>query len=512
MTNLISSTERIESSVMRRREFIKLVGASAGLGVWNLAAFAEVRSPRPNIVIIIADDMGWDDCGAYGHPTIRTPNIDRLAAEGMRFTNAFLTVSSCSPSRASIITGRYPHNTNAEQLHWPLPGEQQTFVELLKKAGYWTASVGKWHLGDEVKDRFNYVREADVSGFQLPTSTGGAKGVMVAKEKSGCEHWVSTLRNRPKNKPFFLWLAALDPHRDYEPEIIENPHKRKDVRVPPYLPDVPEVRDELALYYDEITRLDSYIGEVLKEIKRQDVEEDTFVLFISDNGRPFPRDKTTLYDGGIKTPWIVRWPRQVRAASICKQLVSSIDIAPAVLELAGVDVPDNIEGHSFIPLLKNPRAKIRDYIYAEDHWHDYEDLTRAVRSRRYKYIRNDYPDLPATPPADVGRSSTFRAMQHLRARGKLNENQMACFVKPRPSEELYDVINDPHELHNLSENPRYLNVLRKFRQVLSDWSQRTNFRIPSSRTPDEFDRETGEPLPNRIRPRPSKKDFQEGRF
>ena len=493
---------------MRRREFIQLIGVATGSALWNSVGIAEAQRSRPNIVLIIADDMGWDDCGAYGHPTIRTPNIDRLAAEGMRFTNAFLTASSCSPSRASIITSRYPHNTDAEQLHWPLPAEQQTFVELLKRAGYWTAAAGKWHLGDAVKDRFHTIREADVSGFQLPDGADKTKHTMVAKEKSGCEHWISTLRRRPKDKPFFLWLAALDPHRDYEPGIIENPHKPRDVRVPPYLPDVPQVREELALYYDEITRLDTYIGEVLKEIEKQGIEEDTFVLFFSDNGRPFPRDKTTLYDGGIKTPWIVRWPRCVRAGSFCVQLISSVDIAPTILALAGIDIPLNFQGHSFMPLLTNPTAKIRDYIYAEDHWHDYEDLGRAVRSEQYKYIRNDYPDLAATPPADVGRSQTFKAIQRLRAQGKLNKNQMSCFIKPRPVEELYDVINDPHELHNLSDNPRYVHVLKELRQVLRDWSKRTNYRIPMVRTPDEFDRETGEPLPNRIRPRPSKKDFQ----
>ena len=494
--------------MMRRREFMKLAGMAAGSALWNFPVLAATQRPRPNFVLIIADDMNWDDCGAYVHPTIRTPNIDRLATEGMRFTNAFLTASSCSPSRASIITGRYPHNTDAEQLHWPLPAGKKTFVELLKETGYWTAAAGKWHLGDAVKDRFHHIREADVSGFQLPAGTNKTKGAMVAKEKSGCEHWVSTLRSRPKDKPFFLWLAALDPHRDYEPGIIPNPHKPIDVRVPPYLPDVQEVREELALYYDEIVRLDSYIGDVLKEIKAQGIEKDTFVLFFSDNGRPFPRDKTTLYDGGIKTPWIVRWPRRVRAASICTQLVSSVDIAPTILSVAGIDIPSNSQGYSFAPLLTDPRTKIRDYVFAEDHWHDYEDLGRAVRSKQYKYIRNDYPDLPATPPADVGRSQTFRAMQRLRALGKLTRNQMGCFVKPRPAEELYDVVNDPHELHNLSDSPNYVNVLREFREALRNWSERTNYRIPTARTPDEFDRETGEPLPNRIRPRPSKEDFQ----
>jgi arylsulfatase A-like enzyme len=185
-----------------------------------------------------------------------------------------------------------------------------------------------------------------------------------------------------------------------------------------------------------------------------------------------------------------------------------VDIAPTVLALAGLETPSCFQGRDFSPLLTNPKSKIRDYVYAEDRWHDYEDLGRAVRSLRYKYIRNDYPDLPATPPADVGRSLTFTAMRRLRAQGKLNENQMACFVKPRPTEELYDTINDPHELRNLADNPRHAGTLTEHRRALEEWSKRTAFEIPGRRTPDEFDRETGKPLPNRIRPRPSKKDFQ----
>ena len=136
---------------------------------------------RPNIVLIIADDMAWDDLGCAGNPSVRTPNIDRLAKNGMRFTNAFLTISSCSPSRASIITSTYPHQTDAEQLHWPLPANRLTFVELLKASGYWTVAAGKWHLGNYVKDRFNEVREADVSGFQLPTGKAAKEGKTQSK-------------------------------------------------------------------------------------------------------------------------------------------------------------------------------------------------------------------------------------------------------------------------------------------------------------------------------------------
>jgi N-sulfoglucosamine sulfohydrolase len=195
-----------------------LVGL-AGLATSACAADA----PPPNVVLIIADDMAWDDCGAYGNPKVRTPHIDRLAREGMRFDRAFVTASSCSPSRSSILTGRYPHNTEAEELHWPLPPEQVTFVEKLKASGYWTAAAGKWHLGNAIKDRFHVVREAGASGFQLGTGKNvqarmSAEGSGAAQ--SGCDQWVPALRDRPRDKPFFLWLAALDPHRDYQPGTI----------------------------------------------------------------------------------------------------------------------------------------------------------------------------------------------------------------------------------------------------------------------------------------------------
>ena len=165
------------------------------------------QEDRPNVVLIIADDMGRHDCGAYGNLKVKTPHIDRLAREGMRFDRAFVTASSCSPSRSSMITGRYPHNTGAEELHSPLPREQVTFVEKLRAAGYWTAQAGKWHLGELAKARFEVIREANVR-----RATGGDSGAV----QSGCDQWVPVLRDRPKGKRFFLWLAAIDPHRDYE--------------------------------------------------------------------------------------------------------------------------------------------------------------------------------------------------------------------------------------------------------------------------------------------------------
>ena len=457
--------------------------------------------PKPNFVLIIADDMAWDDSGAYGHPNIQTPNIDKLAKQGIKFNQAFITASSCSPSRASIITGLYPHNTDAEQLHWPIPPDKTTFIEKLKEAGYWTAQAGKWHMGDYIKERFNLVNDAGTEGFQLSSS---GKEAPPRGDGSGCEHWLPTLRERPENQPFFLWLAAFDPHRPYEDSITPKPHSIDKVLVPPYLPDNKVVRKELAWYYDEITRLDNYIGIILDELKLQGISDNTIVFFISDNGRPFPRDKTTLYDSGIRAPWILQWPGVIESGIECNNLVSSVDIAPTILQLAGLEPLPDSDGHDFSSMLLNPSLKIRDYIFAESNWHDYENYSRALRTTEFKYIRNFYSELPNTPPADVVRSLTYRNMKELRDAGKLTSAQMVCFISPRPVEELYDINADPHELNNLAENPDYEIILQNYRDQMEYIREQVDDRLPAIRTRDEFDRETGEPNQYRIRPRPSK--------
>lgn len=467
-------------------------------------------APKPNLVLIIADDMNWDDCGAYGHPAIRTPHIDRLAAEGLLFQHAYLTTNSCSPSRCSILTGQYPHNTGAEQLHWPLPAGTQTFAGQLGELGYYTAAAGKWHLGDAARSHFDRIYEASTAGFILPSSGDGEPAQMIAAQPSGCEDWVRALEERPREQPFFLWLAALDPHREYSDGALDPPHRIEDVVVPPHLPDTPEVREDLRLYYDEIGRLDGYIGQVMAELKSQGVDQNTLVLFISDNGRPFPRDKTTLYDGGIRTPWIVRWPAAIEAGQTTAALVSSVDIAATFIELAGGDIaatdaPAESGGKSFVQVLRNPARSHRTFAFAEDHWHDYEDHARCILTSRFKLIRNDYVDLPMTPPADAGRGLTWQTMLQLHQRGELPPHQQTCFRAPRPKWELYDLQHDPGELANRAEDPAYQSVRDRLQAALSQWTEETGDYIPSQRTADEFNRVTGEPDHSvRVRPRPSK--------
>jgi len=456
--------------------------AIALLGTFTVllcAPTTAVQPDRPNLIVIIADDMAWDDCGAYGHPKIRTPNIDRLAEEGLRFDHAFLTCSSCSPSRSSINTGRYPHSTGAAELHMPIPADQKLFASALRDAGYYTAACGKWHMGNAVKRQYDLVRP------------GG--------DPAGYGHWLPVLRQRPKNKPFFLWLATTDPHRPYQADTIAEPHRAADAEVPPYLPDVTEVRGDFASYYDEIGRLDRWVGRILAELQAQGVDENTLLLFMSDNGRPFPRCKTTLFDSGVRTPFVVRWPARVAAGGVTHSLVSALDIAPTFCELAGAEMFPSFQGTSFVPILTDPTATTREWVFAEHNWHDYRAFERSVRSQRFLYIYNALPSVPCTPPADAVRSPTYTVMKHLLAAGKLNAYQSFCFDTPAPREQLFDVRADPYQLRNLAGDPESVQVLDQMRQRLAEWQDRTGDRQPSREelTPDGFDRTDGTKLQRR---------------
>jgi N-sulfoglucosamine sulfohydrolase len=458
----------------------------ASLSLWLLLACISwersFANDRTNFVIFVADDMAWDDCGAYGNSAIRTPNIDRLAAEGMRFDRAYLTCSSCSPSRCSMLTGRYPHSTGAGELHLPLPGEQTMFTKPLQEAGYWTAAVGKWHLGDAVSEQIDYRKSSS------PRAMGTA--------------WVQALRDRPADKPFFLWAAHSDPHRGYQPGAVDPPHEPAQVIVPPFFPDASRVREDLALYYDEVSRFDEHIGMVLSELQRLGLADNTFVLVISDNGRPFPHCKTRVHVPGVRTPFIVRWPAKVVAGQVAGNVVSTVDIAPTILELAGLEPLTSFQGRSFVGMLSDPSVQTRQYAFAEHNWHDYRAFERAVHSRDFCYVRNWLPETPGTPPADAVNSPTYKVMIEMQAAGTLKAAHEGCFDTPRASEFLYDVASDPHCLMNLAGLPEYADRLQILRDQLKQWQDRTGDRFPGEDglTPDGFDRSTGRRLINAKHP------------
>ncbi|MDP6372235.1 MAG: sulfatase [Vicinamibacterales bacterium] len=432
------------------------------------------NGPAPaGVIVFIADDQDGRDAGVYGNPAIRTPNIDRLAAAGVRFDRAFLTTSSCSPSRSSILTGRYPHSTAAEDLHTPLPADQTTIARLLGDAGVYTASIGKWHLGDV--ERANWETIVEVPGADLADRT------------------LEVFERRPTDRPFFLWVASTDPHRTYPGTGTATPHDPADVRIPPYLPDHPRVREDLAAYYDESARFDSAVGQVLAALDAEGIADETLVFYLSDNGMPFPRAKTTLFDSGILTPFIVRWPREIVGGAVEAGLVSAIDIAPTIADAMGLEMP-TAQGASLMPTLADGSATGRDAVFAEANWHDYEQFSRAVRTGRFKLVRNYYWDTPLWHPADSVNSITWEAFLELDATGRLTSAQRYLMQPARPFEELYDLASEPDELTNVVDDPAYRDELAALRIRLDNWRVETDDRMPAERRLDGFNR-NGEPLP-----------------
>lgn len=445
------------------------------------ASYAEKQSThaRPNIIMIFADDVSWNDLGCYGHPTIRTPHLDRLAREGLRFDNAYLTTSSCSPSRCSVITGRYPHNTGAPELHTPLPKGQVLFPQLLHDAGYYTVISGKQHMGNYALTAFDHVSRGKGPGREAD--------------------WIPILKKRPKDKPFFCWFASVDAHRAWQASDEYEPHQPSEVVVPPYLIDAPETRKDLAQYYDEISRIDYFTGKILDELDSQGIADNTMILFFADNGRPFPRCKTRLYDSGIRTPMLVRWPAVVKPGTVTKSLVSAIDIGPTFLELAGVARDPRIQGVSFQKVLKDPDANVRDYAFAEHNWHVYQAHERMVRSGDWLYIRNAWPEQRNLCVESIKFPSGEVLWQRFKA-GKLNEFQQDVFLKPRPAEELYRVSKDPYQFDNLATKSEYAAELSRLRKLLDQWTEETGDTIPENPTLDRNQRPGG-PVPAKFQHR-----------
>ncbi|MBC8353539.1 MAG: sulfatase [Planctomycetes bacterium] len=444
---------------------------------------------QPNVILFIADDVSWNDYGCYGNGAARTPNIDQLAKNGTRFDEAYLTASSCSPSRSSIITGRYPHNNGkAAELHLAIDGNLPWFPTLLREAGYYTAIVGKHHMkptpgGSHSKDKpFDLV-----DGGNEPGNRGGH-----AK-------WVQTVKQRPKDKPFFFWFAAYDAHRawdadkDWKADKYGPKHHPDDVIVPPFLADEAGTRDDLASYYNEVTRFDHYIGEVVQALKEEEQLDNTLIFVLADNGRPFPRAKTRLHDSGMKTALVAHWPSAMTKKRVAtKSLVSAIDLAPTILDVAGVASAETMQGVSLKPILSDPSTQVRRYAFSEHNWHDYEAHGRSVRADGFLYIRNNRPYQSWQGPADSVRSISHQQLLTLRDSKKLSAAQADVFLSPRPAEELYEYREDPHQLTNLAADPAFADTKQQLSKLLAQWVEETGDSVPKNISRDSFHRETGD--------------------
>tara|TARA_R110002124_G_scaffold194936_7_gene362057 strand:- start:6500 stop:7936 length:1437 start_codon:yes stop_codon:yes gene_type:complete len=415
----------------------------------------------PNFVFILTDDISVEDLSIYGNQSIDTPNLQRLAMMGLVFDNAYLTTSSCSPSRISMITGRYPHNTGAPEIHVELPSSQKTFVQELKKAGYHTVLSGKNHMAPP--NQLGFLEYSD-------------------SKPSGSENWLSHLQNRPKNQPFFFWLASHDAHRDWQVNDKARTYLPTQVDVQPYMYDGPLTREDLTGYYHEISRLDHYVGVVLDELEAQGILDNTYLIFLTDNGRPFPRSKTYLYKNGIQTPLVIAGPKVNKGRT--NSLVSAIDVSATILELAGLSIPETIQGVSFSKVLQDHEVIIREVAFAERNWHRYSMHERMVRMGDWIYIRNNWPNKRnLSGESDPHAFPAAKELWNKHEKGQLTPAQSLITLLPQPAEELYHARNDPHNLNNVLYAPENREVLNQMRLLLTTWTNQTGDNIPNNPTP-----------------------------
>ncbi|MBD3180843.1 sulfatase-like hydrolase/transferase, partial [Candidatus Poribacteria bacterium] len=394
--------------------------------------------------------------GCYDDNVARTPNLDRLASEGCIWRNTFSTAGVCAPARSAVITGMYPisigtmhmrtahTNKYAPELPTPysavVPHYVKCFSEYLRASGYYCTN--------NVKTDYQ---------FDPPLTAWD--------ELSNNAHW----RNRPDpEQPFF---AVFNPTRTHEsgmwpdkcPKINFDPD---DMVLPPYFPDTTKVREAMARMYTNIEHNDRYLGEILDQLEEDGLAENTVVFHWSDHG-PLPRGKRWPYDSGIHVPMIVRWPGNIEPGSFNERLISTVDLGPTVLSLAGIKIPRHIQGQAF---LGEQEAPPREYVYASrDRYDESYDMIRAVRDKRFKYIRHYYPEKPYLLWIPYrNRHPILQEMWRLHLAGKLEGPQKLMFQN-RPVEELYDTLTDPSEISNLADDPAFKPELDRMRKALDDW-------------------------------------------
>ncbi|GAB4229982.1 MAG: sulfatase-like hydrolase/transferase [Acidobacteriota bacterium] len=413
----------------------------------------KVLEHRPNILWISIEDTS-PRLGCYGDPIARTPNLDRLAAEGVRYTQAFTTAGVCAPSRSAIITGMFQTSIGTHHMrtthrgpglptpYFAVPPPYvKGFPEYLRASGYYCTNRRK-------------------TDYQF------GEPITIWDDCSETAHW----RNRRPGQPFFAVFNFTVTHesKDWpkEGEVLET--DPASVMVPPYYPDTPKVREAIARHYDNLQRADAMAGEILRQLEEDGLAENTVVFFWSDHGDGFPRAKRWLYDAGIHVPLIIRWPGHLPAGSTDDRLISLMDLAPTVLSIAGVPIPQHIQGRAF---LGEQAARPREYVFAaRDRIDESYDFVRAVRDRRYKYIRNFYPDKPYILPVPYrDRHPIMQEIYRLRDAGRLTGPQLWFVQNQRPTEELYDLDRDPWEIDNRIDDPDLANVAERLRRRLDEF-------------------------------------------
>jgi arylsulfatase A-like enzyme len=419
---------------------------------------------QPNILFVIADDWSWPHAGAYGDPVIQTPNFDRIAREGVLFEHAYVSSPSCTPSRAAILTGQsFWRLGGGGNLYGPLAPDYPVYTDLLEANGY--------HVG--------YTRKGWGPG-NLGQRTRNPAGPAY-------ESLDTFLDQRPQGKPFCFWFGSYDPHRAYEPGSGAAAGIPLDqIQVPPIFPDNQAVRGDIADYFFEVQRLDHEIGEMLAVLERSGELDHTLVVVTSDNGMPFPRAKSHLYDMGVRVPLAIRWPEQSAGGRTVTDFVSLTDFAPTVLDIAGIAIPDVMTGRSFLNLLTSEASGLVDssrtavFFGKERHVPAQEAPDgggypmRAIRTADVLYIRNFRPDRwPSGTPhydkaflypawySDTDGGPTKHDMVDNRYQDETHRRLFDLAFAKRPAEELYDLQKDPHQLHNVAADPAYTQIKKE---------------------------------------------------
>lgn len=409
-------------------------------------------SEDPNIVWLIAEDLS-PDLGCYGHPLVRTPNIDKLANQGVRFENAFASAPVCSPSRSGFITGMYQtsigadHHDTMEKNKFTLPEGVKTLPDIFYEAGYYVDYNGKTHFN------FKYEGEA-------------------IKDREWDE--------RKKQQPFFLVLQTKHTHRPFTRDTLR-PIDPEKIDLPSYYPDHEITRRDWADYLEDVQHLDDWVGEQMDWLDSNNLLENTVVVFFGDHGRPHVRGKQFLYDEGLKVPLIIVRFNKNKEQRVVKELVSLIDLAPTMLKLAGLQVPDNMHGVDILSEIS------RNHIFSSrSRMGDAIDKMRGIRTEDYLFIKNYMPEKPWMQLSSYKKRSypVYTLLEVLQEKDQLTEEQAYFMAETKPEYELYNVKEDSFQLYNLADsNPELIN---KFKIILEKWQAETNDRFED---PDQSDLE-----------------------
>ena len=429
---------------------------------------------KPNILLITADDLNWNSVGAYGCTTPAcTPNIDALANDGIRFDYAHVTIAVCQPSRGALMTGRYPHKSGQEGFHYINHTTFPLLPEILREAGYLNGILGKaWHSTPRQNFRWDLIEDMKELGW----------GRDCELYHKFTKQFLDMSKN--EDKPFFLMLNSHDPHRPFhgndeglkgkhgvsypEPSRVYQDHE---VEVPGFLPDIPDVRKEIAEYSSSIRRCDDTVGRVVDALKETGQYENTLIMFISDNGMAFPLSKTNCYLHSTKTPLIVTWPEVVRQSRVDEDhFINGIDFLATAVEAAGGDLPSEIDGKSFLNVIRGEADNSRTQVFTQFH----ETAAgkrypmRCVQDKEFGYIFNPWSDGERLFQNESQSGRTFKAMKAEGENDSAIEKRVNLF-EYRVVEELYDFKNDPDAKVNLISNPKYREELAKLQDSLEAW-------------------------------------------